>query len=142
MNIEYKWYKNVVPKEAREIRNAVFIDEQGVMPEEEFDGSDDYSEGVVLYLDNKAVATGRIIVGERGECLIGRVACLKECRGKGIGKVLMEELLRRCKEKGFDAVYVHAQTRVRGFYESLGFNAYGQIFMEADIPHVMMKIEL
>lgn len=142
MNIEYKWYKNVVPKEAREIRNAVFIDEQGVMPEEEFDGSDDYSEGVVLYLDNKAVATGRIIVGERGECLIGRVACLKECRGKGIGKVLMEELLRRCKEKGFDAVYVHAQTKVRGFYESLGFNAYGQIFMEADIPHVMMKIEL
>ena len=142
MNIEFKWYKNVVPEEARQIRNIVFVDEQQVMPEEEFDGSDDFSEGVVMYCDGKAVATGRIIIGNRGECMIGRVACLKDCRGKGFGRELVKELLRRCKEKGFDTVYVHAQTRVRGFYESLGFKGYGDIFMEANITHISMKLKL
>ena len=142
MNIEFKWYKNVVPEDARQIRITVFVDEQDVMPEEEFDGSDDHTEGVVLYVDGKAAATGRIIVGDRGECMIGRVACLKEYRGLGVGKALMVELLRRCKEKGFDAVYVHAQTRVRGFYESLGFKGYGEIFMEANISHISMKMSL
>lgn len=142
MNIAFKWSKNSVSPEGREIRTLVFVNEQGVLPEEEFDGSDDYSENVVLYADGKAAAAGRIVIGDRGECIIGRVACLKEYRGLGAGRALMTELLRRCGEKGFDTVYVHAQMRAKGFYERLGFRAYGDMYMEADILHISMKKEL
>lgn len=141
-NIEFKWFKNQLSDDAKYIRKRVFVDEQGVMPEEDFDGSDNYSESVVLYCDDKPVVTGRIIIGGRGEALIGRVACLKEVRGTGLGRVLVNELLRRCSEKGFDTVYVHSQTRAQGFYQKLGFKAYGEIYMEADIAHINMKIEI
>lgn len=141
-NIEFKWFKNQLSDDAKYIRNTVFVDEQGVMPEEDFDGSDNYSESVVLYSECRPVATGRIIIGDRGEALIGRIACLKEVRGTGLGRMLVNELLRRCSEKGFDAVYVHAQTRAKGFYERLGFKAYGEIYMEADMAHINMKIEI
>ncbi len=140
--IEYKWSKNQLTDDSKYIRTVVFCDEQGVMPEEDFDGSDNYSESVVLYDDNKPVATGRIIVGSRGEAVIGRIACLKEVRGTGLGTAVVKQLLERCKEKGFDAVYVHSQTRARGFYEKLGFKPYGEIYMEANIPHINMKINL
>ncbi len=141
-NIEFKWFKNQLNDDAKYIRQAVFIKEQGVMPEEDFDGSDNHSEIVVLYYNNRPGATGRIIIGERGEGLIGRIACLKELRGMGLGSLLVNELLRRCREKGFDTVYVHSQTRARGFYEKLGFSAYGEIYMEADIAHINMKIDI
>lgn len=142
MDISFKWSKNTVSEDGRSVRTRVFVDEQEVTPEEEFDGSDSYAENVVLYADGVAVAAGRVIVGERGEGRIGRVACLKEYRGKGLGKILMTELIERAAQKGFDTVYVNAQTRVRGFYESLGFEAYGDIFMEANIPHIAMKKSL
>lgn len=142
MNIEFKWVKKDVSADGRYIRTVVFVDEQDVMPEEEFDGSDKYAENVVMYVEGKAVATGRIIVGDRGECLIGRIACLKEYRGNGYGTVIMKELIRRCKEKGFDTVYLHSQSRARGFYEKLGFKAFGDMYMEANILHISMKKSL
>lgn len=142
MDIEFKWVKKDVSADGRYIRTVVFVDEQDVMPEEEFDGSDKYAENVVMYLEGKAVATGRIIVGDRGECLIGRIACLKEYRGNGYGTVIMKELIRRCKEKGFDTVYLHSQSRARGFYEKLGFKAFGDMYMEANILHISMKKSL
>lgn len=140
--IEYRWYKNCLDKDARYIRETVFCNEQGVMLEEDFDGSDDHSEGVIMYINDNPVATGRIIIGDRGEALIGRIACLKEYRGQGNGSLLVKELLRRCKEKGFDTVYVHSQIRARQFYEKLGFTGYGDIFMDANIPHINMSISL
>ncbi|MGN1317423.1 MAG: GNAT family N-acetyltransferase [Lachnospirales bacterium] len=142
MNIDFKWVKNTLPSDSKFIRTKVFLEEQKVAEYEEFDGSDKYAENLVIYVDSLPVATGRIIIGDRGEGRIGRVAVLKEYRKLGLGKVLMEELLRRLKEKGFDTAYVNAQTRVRGFYESLGFMAFGDIFMEANIPHIAMKKEL
>jgi acetyltransferase len=142
MNVEFKWVKKDVSADGRYIRTVVFVDEQDVMPEEEFDGSDKYAENVVMYVEGKAVATGRIIVGNRGECLIGRIACLKEYRGNGYGTVIMKELIRRCKEKGFDTVYLHSQSRARGFYEKLGFKAFGDMYMEANILHISMKKSL
>lgn len=139
MNIEFVWTKKGFSPDGKAIRMAVFVDEQDVMYEEDFDGSDRYAENVVMYVDNIPVATGRIIVGDRGECLIGRVACLKEHRNKGYGSVIMKEIMRRCEEKGFDTVFVHAQTRVRAFYEKLGFKAFGDMYMEANILHINMK---
>lgn len=140
--IHYKWVKNSVCDDARKIRTVVFVEEQGVSPEEEYDGSDSFAECAVMYLDDTPVATGRIILGEKGECMIGRVACLKEYRGKHYGYMLMQEILNKCSEKGFDEVYVHAQIRAEGFYEALGFRQYGEVYMEANIPHINMKKDL
>lgn len=137
--MEFKWYKNEVSAEARQIREEVFQKEQGVLPEEEFDGSDRHSESLVMSEDGKPIATGRIVIGQRGEAMIGRLACIKEKRGTGCGKTVMERLIERCMEKGFDTVYVHAQTRAKGFYKRLGFEEYGEVFMEAGIPHINMK---
>ncbi len=142
--VEFKWYKNELSDYARSIREKVFCDEQGVLPEEDFDGSDRHSESVVLLIEEppnspkKPVATGRIIVGARGEATLGRIACVKEERGKGYGAVIVKELMRRCGEKGFDTVYVHSQTRAKGFYEKLGFKEYGDVYMEAGIAHINM----
>ena len=140
--MEYKWYKNRLPENVRHIREEVFVKEQGVLPEEDFDGSDRHCESVVLTVENKGVATGRITIGSRGEALIGRIACLKEERGKGYGALVVKELIRRCKEKGFDRVYVHSQTRAKGFYKKLGFEEYGDVYMEAGIPHINMKKDI
>ena len=139
MKIDLKWFKNQLPEDAYYVRQKVFIEEQEIMPEEELDEQDYHCEHLVVYGDNKPVATGRLIIGDRGEILAGRVACLKECRGKGIGGILLKELLRRAEEKGFDEIYLHSQLSVRGFYENYGFKGYGDIYMEANIPHISMK---
>lgn len=138
--IEFKWYKNVISDDARLIREVVFQDEQGVLPEEEFDGSDKFCDSVVMYLDNMPIATGRIIIGNRGEAVLGRIACIASQRGKGHGKALVKELINKCINKGFDAIFIHSQTHARGFYKSLGFEEYGEVYMEAGIAHINMKL--
>ncbi len=140
--MEYKWYKNQLPDDARSIREEVFVNEQGVLPEEDFDGSDRHCESLVLLHEGIPVATGRITVGSRGEATIGRIACLKAERGKGYGALVVKELMRRCGEKGFDQVYVHSQIRAKGFYEKLGFAEYGDVYMEAGIAHINMKRDI
>ncbi len=137
--MEFSWYKNELSDNARLIRERVFCNEQGVLPEEDFDGSDRHSESVVLLKEGVPVATGRITVGSRGEALLGRIACIAEERGKGCGALVVNELIRRCREKGFDEVFVHSQTRAKGFYKKLGFEEYGDVYMEAGIAHVNMK---
>lgn len=140
--MEFIWYKNELSDHARSIREEVFCSEQGVLPEEDFDGSDRHSESVVLLAEGKPVATGRIIVGARGEATIGRIACIKTERSRGYGTAVVNELIRRCGEKGFDTVYVHSQTRAKGFYEKLGFKEYGDVYMEAGIAHINMMKEI
>jgi len=72
--------------------------------------------------------------------LIGRIAVLKEYRGKQLGKLVVEKLLERAAELQAKEVHVHAQTYAAGFYEKLGFVAYGETFMESAIEHIgMMK---
>lgn len=140
--MEFKWYKNELSPYARAIREEVFCKEQGVLPEEDFDGSDRHSESVVLLAGEKAVATGRIVVGSRGEATIGRIAVLRSERDKGYGAAIVNELLRRCSEKGFDTVYVHSQIRAKGFYKKLGFKECSDVYMEAGIAHINMVKEL
>lgn len=140
--MKFIWYKNELSDYARDIREKVFCNEQGVLLEEDFDGSDRHSESVVLLIGEKPVATGRITVDKRGGATIGRIACLKEERGRGYGAAVVNELIRRCGEKGFDTVYVHSQTRAKGFYEKLGFTEYGDVYMEAGIAHINMTKEL
>lgn len=119
----------------REIRATVFIKEQGVPQELEWDGLDEHAYHVVaLAADGTPIGTGRLL--QDGQ--IGRVAVLKEWRGRGVGRALLDMLLVIANKMGYEEVKLHAQVRVLDFYLRRGFATQGKEFMEAGIPHITM----
>jgi len=129
-------YWTACEKEIKAIRTKVFVEEQGVPPELEWDGLDEGSYHVLAYApDGSPIGTGRLL--QDGH--IGRIAVLLEWRGKGVGRALLEMLLVIANKMGNEEVILHAQTRVLGFYRKRGFTKTGREFMEAGIPHVAMK---
>ena len=84
--------------------------------------------------DGTPIGVGRLL--QDGH--IGRVAVLKEWRGKGVGRALMDLLLVVANKMGFEEVKLNAQVRVVDFYLRRGFVPHGKEFMEAGIPHVAM----
>ncbi len=127
--------------EARKIREEVFIKEQNVPFELEFDGSDSYAISVLVYDEKRAVATGRIVLIDDNYTL-GRICVLKEYRKKNYGAVVVNELCDKAKSIGASTVHIHAQTHVLPFYEKLGFVSYGNEYKEAGIKHISMKKKL
>ena len=129
-------YWNASEKMLRAIRTTVFVEEQGVPQELEWDGLDEHAYHVMAFAaDGTPIGTGRLL--QDGH--IGRVAVLKEWRGKGVGKALLDMLLVLANRMGYDEVRLHAQTRVLDFYLQRGFTPEGKEFMEAGIPHILMK---
>lgn len=129
-------YWNTSQKDVRLIRTKVFVEEQGVAPELEWDGLDETSYHVLACApDGAPIGTGRLLQDGR----IGRLAVLPEWRGKGVGRALLELLLVIANKMGNEVVELHAQTQVVGFYRKRGFTRYGKEFIEAGIPHVAMK---
>ena len=126
-------------EEIREIRRRVFIQEQGVSPANEFDDTDREAVHFLAWLDDAAVGTARLY-GEGAVARIGRVAVLASVRGRGVGIAIMEHALVEARRLGYGEVVVHAQTRVRSFYERLGFQAEGDAYEEEGIPHVSMRL--
>jgi predicted GNAT family N-acyltransferase len=122
--------------DASTIRRIVFIEEQHVSEAEEWDGLDPHCDHIVLYADGKPAATGRIVWAE--PVLLGRIAVLREYRGTGLGAEVVNRLADKAFAKGANEVHLHAQVHARGFYEKLGFTAYGDIYEEAGIPHISM----
>lgn len=119
-----------------ELRTRVFIDEQGVPPEEEIDGRDPECVHVIAETDDGGViGTGRLLPEGR----IGRMAVDAAWRGRGIGRALLEALVACARERGFATVELHAQRRAIGFYESAGFRAEGPEFVDAGILHRRMR---
>lgn len=129
--------------EAFAIRREVFVDEQRVPIEEEMDAYDD---GALHWLARDAagrpVATARMLEPEPGVGKIGRVAVLKPHRGNGLGKALMEEIVAEARRRRFRKLKLDAQTYAMAFYEKLGFAAYGDEFLDANIPHYHMAMTL
>ena len=124
-----------------EIRRVVFIEEQGVSLADEVDGCDGEAEHLLAVLDGQPVGTARMLVeGETGK--IGRVAVLAEARGKGIGAALIRAAVDRLRERGLRVAKLGAQTHALGFYEGLGFAAFGPVYDDAGIPHRDMKLAL
>lgn len=122
------------------IRRKVFIGEQGVPEDIELDSIDQTSEHIVIYDEDQPIGTGRLLV-EDGMVLIGRVAVLKEYRSQKIGSIVVNQLRDKAFGNGATEVHLHAQKAVQGFYEKLGFRAYGEEFEEASILHISMKSE-
>lgn len=130
-------------QECFEIRKKVFIEEQKVTYEEEFDELDTLpqTKHFLGSLDKKFVSTCRLRNTEHGQ-KIERVATLKEYRKHGYTKVLMKFVLEYCKTQNSKRVYLYAQETVIPFYEKLGFVAYGESFLDARIPHRAMELFL
>ena len=123
----------------RAVRDPVFVDEQNVPIEDEIDALDPLSRHVVARdAEDRPIGTGRL----SPERLIGRMAVLKEWRGRGVGEALLAALLDQARALGYPAVELHAQSHAIPFYEKFGFTAYGEEFDECGIVHRMMRIEL
>ncbi len=121
------------------IRRLVFIVEQGVPQEEEWDGRDDDSHHwLATDASGGPIGTARLLP----EGQIGRMAVLPEFRGYGVGAALLERAVEKARYLGFTEVFLHAQTHALGFYERAGFSAEGDEFMDAGIPHLQMKRQL
>ena len=124
--------------DAHAIRRAVFIEEQNVPEADEMDGTDSACIHLVAYDGETPVSTGRIMI-THDDFIIGRVATIKSHRGQGIATGLMQALINACCTMGGERQVLHAQTHARGFYEKLGFTAFGEEFLDAGIPHIAME---
>jgi predicted GNAT family N-acyltransferase len=120
------------------IRESVFVLEQGVPAELEWDGRDPVCTHVIAELfdgaKRDAVGTGRLMPNGK----IGRMAVLGKYRGKGIGGQILNALVEAAKARGQHEVYLHAQSHALAFYQRFGFVAEGEEFQEAGIPHRKM----
>jgi len=118
-----------------EIRRKVFIEEQNVPEELEWDEFDEISQHI-LALDNSGnpIGTGRI----KPDGQIGRMAVLKDWRNKGVGKSILDELLKIATQLNQHEIYLHAQLTAIEFYEKSGFRINSSEFMDAGIPHKIM----
>lgn len=131
------WPADINP--IREVRTEVFIEEQRVTQEEEWDGRDDQCLHVLaLDANNDPIGTGRLLPEGR----IGRMAVLKPWRGKGVGAALLALLMDEARARGFAAVELAAQVHAVPFYEKFGFRRRGDAFMDAGIPHYWMEAPL
>lgn len=126
---------------AYDVRRRVFQDEQGVPADEEFDADDEIALHVIALDGETVVGTGRLFFPP-GHAKIGRMAVLKEYRGRGVGRMLLEALMDEAARQGATHVVLHAQVQALGFYERCGFVAVGQVFDEAGIPHRRMECPL
>ncbi|MEM7044530.1 MAG: GNAT family N-acetyltransferase [Pseudomonadota bacterium] len=122
------------------IREAVFVDEQGVDQPLEFDGLDDESDHLLAKLDGRPVGTLRLRWVDDASAKIERVAVLRGARGRAVGAALMKVALDLLRERGARSVKLHAQTHALDFYEKLGFAAHGDVFDEDGLPHRAMHL--
>jgi len=123
----------------RAVREAVFVREQSVPQELEWDGMDDGSRhALALSLNGEAIGCGRIMPNGH----IGRIAVLAQWRNMRVGTAIMEALLDEAHARGYKQVDVHAQTQAIPFYHIFGFAEYGKEFMDAGMPHRKMKLKL
>lgn len=130
------------------VRRAVFIIEQAVPESVEIDEHDgDPAEmtsalHVIARCDGEVVGTARLLLPEisEGVAHIGRVAVLRSHRGRGIGYALMRALHDLAHEHGITTIALNAQLHALAFYEKLGYQAHGDVFLDANIPHRAMTV--
>jgi YbgC/YbaW family acyl-CoA thioester hydrolase len=128
---------------ASPLRTEVFVDEQKVPAEMEWDSEDDSAlHAVVLNRMGMVLATGRLIQAEPGVARIGRMAVKKQMRGSDLGRRVLQGLIEAAKDRGDHQVILHAQCSAQGFYQRAGFTPHGAVFEEAGMAHIEMQLSL
>lgn len=135
LRIEISGWETARP-EASRIRFEVFVEEQKVPAEIEMDAHDAQCVHALAYAeDGRAVGTGRLLPDGH----IGRMAVLKDWRGRGVGAAILTALVAEARRRGDAEVALSAQTHALDFYRRHGFSAEGEVYEEAGIPHQAMR---
>ncbi|HRM30112.1 MAG: GNAT family N-acetyltransferase [Acinetobacter sp.] len=127
---------DVLQHDAKLIREQVFIQEQQIAAEDEWDAEDAVSLHFVVYDQDQPIATARLLQNNS----VGRVAVLKSHRGLGIGKVLMLQIIQQAKLEQRKFLKLSSQVHAIQFYASLGFNVEGEEYLDCAIPHIDMRL--
>lgn len=123
-------------KDAQAVRYSVFVIEQHIPVELEWDVMDAQCLHAVAYdEENQAIGTGRLLPDGH----IGRMAVLESARNSGVGAQILRILMEQAKLRGDTGVRLNAQQTAENFYVKEGFSRDGEVFMEAGIPHVSMS---
>ena len=123
----------------RALRRTVFIEEQHVPEELEWDDADERAYHVLAMSEaGEPIGTGRLKLDGQ----IGRMAVVRRWRRRGVGAAILQALLDLARKEGCPTVRLHAQTHAIPFYAKCGFETVGEEFDEAGIPHRKMELEL
>ncbi|WP_198970004.1 YbgC/FadM family acyl-CoA thioesterase [Xylophilus sp. ASV27] len=126
---------------AASIRTEVFIQEQAIAPEDEWDADDAGAVHAVVYNRlGQPLATGRLLRHAEGVGRVGRMAVLRALRGAHLGRTVLDALLAQARARGDREVILHAQCSAQGFYAQAGFTPTGAPFDEVGIPHIGMRL--
>ena len=133
-----KWIDGL--SQLKNIREKVFIQEQKVTPELEWDGMDENAMHFLVFKDEEAIGCARAVV-IKNYMQLGRMAVLKEYRGQGIGSALLEKAMTIAKLNQLSAIYISAQCHAIDFYKKFGFEVKSDIYLDAEIPHRDMTLD-
>ena len=129
--------------DASKVRTEVFVQEQRIPKEMEWDEADPTALHAVAYNRlGQPLATGRLLQHGPGQGRIGRMAVCRVLRGADLGRDVLHALMQAARQRGDHEVMLHAQRSAEGFYARLGFSPRGEPFEEAGIPHIEMFTEL
>ena len=121
------------------IREKVFIEEQKVTSQLEWDGMDEEAIHFLAFKNEKAIGCARAFVIEN-YMQLGRMAVLKAYRGEGVGTALIEKVITTAKLNQLSAIYIIAQCQAIDFYKKFGFEITSDIYLDAEILHRDMKL--
>ena len=128
---------------AQAVRTAVFVHEQGIAPEDEWDADDATALHAVLFdVNGQPLGNARLLQPSVKVAKVGRMAVLEKARGQGYGARLLHALIREAKRRGHKEVHLSAQRSAEQFYAAHGFSAVGEPFDEVGIAHIEMQLNL
>jgi len=124
------------------VRMQVFVAEQAIPAEEELDDADATATHAVALHQGRIIGTGRLVLHDPETVKIGRMAVNADWRRQGIGGLILQHLELEARARGIRTALLHAQEYVKDFYAAHGYQQYGEVFLEVDIPHVEMRKRL
>ena len=125
------------------IRQQVFHIEQNIDPDLDMDGEDETANHFVAYWQQQPVGIARVrAYGDGTQAKIERVAVLQAFRQQGVGKAMTTSILEYAQQQGFATAILYAQAQSASFYEQFGFQRQGELFFQADMPHIVMVKDL
>ena len=124
----------------KNIREKVFIQEQKVTPELEWDGMDEKAMHFLVFKDEEAIGCARAIV-LKNYMQLGRMAVLKKYRDMGVGSALLEKAIVTAKLNQLSSIHISAQCNAIDFYVKFGFKVMSDIYLDAEILHRDMTLE-